>query len=292
MLLPRFEYHQPASLDEAVEVLGQYAGEAAVLAGGTDLLVNMKHQAMAPSHLVSLAGVEGLDQASADGGRVTVGPLMSAAVLAQSEFIAANAGALALGAAVLGSPQVRTRATVGGNVCNARPAADMSVPLLALGARAVLTGPDGQRQVDLEEFFVGPGQTVRAPGELLSALEMDAPAPGTGWGYQKLGLRKALEISLVNVAAALSLEDDGKTIKAARVALGAVAPTPILAPGAAEVLVGQAAGGDVFKAAGQKAAADAKPIDDHRGSAWYRREMVAVLTARALNQAWARAQGQ
>lgn len=292
MLLPQFEYHQPATLAEAAAVLGEYSGEAAVLAGGTDLLVNMKHQNMAPKHLVSLAGIEGLDQATVEGATVKVGPLMSAAVLAQNKIIADRAGALGLGAAVLGSPQVRTRATVGGNVCNARPAADMSVPLLALGARAVLLSGDGEREVALHEFFTGPGQTVRAPGEVLSALVMDAPAEGTGWGYEKLGLRKALEISLVNVAAMLTLDSDGKTIKSARVALGAVAPTPILAPSAAQALAGQTAGEELFAAAGEKAAADARPIDDHRGSAWYRREMVAVLTARALKQAWQQAQGQ
>lgn len=292
MLLPEFEYHQPATVAEAVDVLAEYGEAASVLAGGTDLLVNMKNKNMAPGHLVAIEGIEGFDEVIGADGTLTVGPLMSASALASSDLIAKSAGALGQGAAVLGSPQVRNLATVGGNVCNGRPAADMCVPLLVLGARAVLASADGEREVDLSDFFTGPGQTVRAPGELLTALMMDLPEEGSGWGYEKLGLRKALEISLVNVAASLTLDADGKTVKAAKVALGAVAPTPILAPSASEALVGQAAGEEAFAAAAKAAAGDAKPIDDHRGSADYRREMVEVLTRRALNQAWLQAQGQ
>ncbi|MGD9123672.1 MAG: xanthine dehydrogenase family protein subunit M [Desulfarculaceae bacterium] len=292
MLLPKFQYHRPADLSEALAALSEYGPEAAVLAGGTDLLVKMKNKLATPKHLVALDIVEGLDEVAVANGDLRIGPMLTAADLAQSQALEGSAAALALGAGSLGSPQVRNRATVGGNVCNARPAADMCVPLLALGAKALLTNSGGERQVPLAEFFTGPGETVRRPDELLTALLLDKPSPGSGAGYAKLGLRKALEIALVNVAAVLSLDSDGKTIKEASVSLGAVAPTPILSPKAAEVLLGQAGGEKLFAAAGEAAAGDCRPITDHRGSAEYRREMVKVLTRRALHQAWQAARGK
>ncbi|MCF8032911.1 MAG: xanthine dehydrogenase family protein subunit M [Desulfarculaceae bacterium] len=292
MLLPRFSYHQPASVAEALEVLGQHGDQAAIIAGGTDLLVNMKHGKLAPRHLVGLEGIDGLEEIGADNGSLVVGPRLTASALAASGELSGAAQALALGAASLGSPQVRNRATVGGNVCTARPAADMCVPLLVLGAKALLAGPDGPRELPLDEFFLGPGQTAKKPGELLTGLSLPRPAEGSGAGYEKLGLRKALEIALVNVAAAIWLEPDGKTIKQAKVALGAVAPVPMLSPGAEAALTGQTAGEEAFAQAAEAAATDAKPISDHRGSAQYRREVVQVLTRRALGQAWQAALGQ
>ena len=286
MLLPRFTYHRPASLAEALAILAEHQGQAAVLAGGTDLLVGMKHKLLKPAHVVGLETLEGLNQVEEQKDALLIGPMLTAAALARQPQVRAQARALALGAGVLGSPQVRNRATVGGNVCNARPAADMCVPLLALGATALLQSQQGRREVPLAEFFLGPGRTVRAPGELLCGLRVPGGGPGTGSGYEKLGLRKALEIALVNVAAVLTLEPDGRTVKAARVALGAVAPTPILCPGAEKVLKGQVLSEELCRRAATAAAADARPIDDHRGSAAFRRQEVEVLTRRALQQAW------
>jgi carbon-monoxide dehydrogenase medium subunit len=167
----------------------------------------------------------------------------------------------------------------------------MCVPLLALGARMKLNGPNGELQVELPEFFLGPGQTTLAGGEVLAKVLMAKARPGNGSAYCKLGIRKALEISLVSSAAWLSLEDDGKTIKQGRVALGAVAPFPMLSEGAAKALAGAPADEKTFAAAAAAAAADARPIDDHRGSAEYRRDMVAVLTKRSLAKALADARG-
>ncbi|MCB2189187.1 MAG: xanthine dehydrogenase family protein subunit M [Deltaproteobacteria bacterium] len=291
MLLPKFSFQQPASLDEALEILAHHGEQAAVIAGGTDLLVNLKHKNVSPRHLVGLEMLGELQTIGAEGGFLLLGPRLTASTLAGSDRLRGSARALALGASVLGSPQVRNRATVGGNVCNARPAADMSVPLLALEASVLLRSRSGQREVPLAEFFLGPGSTARRSEELLVGIKVPAAAEGSGGGYQKLGLRKALEIALVNVAAVLTLEGDGKTIKTAQVALGSVAPTPILSPGASQALAGQAAGPQAFAEAGRAAAADARPIDDHRGSAEYRRQMVEVLTGRALAQAWQAARG-
>ncbi len=286
MLLSRFEYHSPGDLAQALELLEQHQGLAAVLAGGTDLLVNMKHKTARPRALVGLEAVPGLDMVDDTAGGLLLGPMLTASTLNKSAMVRAKAGALALGAGALGSPQVRNRATVGGNLCNARPAADMCVPLLALGASALLSSRAGRREVPLPEFFLGPGRTVRQPQEILVAVKVPVAQGPSGSGYQKLGLRKALEIALVNVAACLTLETDGQTIREARVALGAVAPTPILAPGAAMVLKGRKGSPELWAQAGAAAAVDARPIDDHRGSADFRRQMVAVLTSRALDQAW------
>ena len=288
MLLPRFSYHRPSTLAEAVEVLAAQAGQAKVLAGGTDLLVNMKLGKLAPEHLVSLAKLEELGEASTSGDQVRIGALSRALDLAAGDKAVVPA-ALAASAGAIGSPQVRARATLGGNLVTARPAGDMCVGLLALGASAVLAGPDGERKVALEDFFKGPGQTAIAENEILTGVEMAKPAAGRGGGFMKLGLRRALEIALVSVGAQIKLADDGKTIAEARVSLGAVAPTPLLAPTAAKALIGAQAGEDAFARAAQAAAGDAKPIDDHRGSAEYRRDMVAVLTRRALEAALAAA---
>lgn len=285
MLLPVFEYHRPNSLAEAFEVLDQYGEKAKVLAGGTDLMVNMKRKVVTPDHVVGLEKLTDLNEIVVSGDRIGIGALTTAASIAASNVLKNGVGIIAEGAGKLGSPQVRSRATIGGNLCTARPAADMPLPLLVLGARVVLAGSNGQREVSLDEFFLGPGQTVVKPGEILTGVVIDKPRPGTGGGYIKLGLRRAMEISLVNVAAAITLDSDGKTIKSAKVALGAVAPTPIRAQQAEKVLAGAMAGDDVFAQAGLAAAQDAKPITDHRGSAEYRREVVAVLTKRALQAA-------
>ncbi|MBU4275763.1 MAG: xanthine dehydrogenase family protein subunit M [Proteobacteria bacterium] len=289
MLLPSFDYYHPQSLPEALSLLGEMGDQARPLAGGTDLLVNLKLKKLAPKVLLDLSGLEELQGNGTDEGLVSLGALNTASRLASGG--PEVPGLLAMGAGSLGSPQVRNRATLGGNLVTARPAADICLPLLALGARVVLAGPSGQRQVSLDGYFKGPGYTVKEPGEILTHVLLDAPRPGVGGGYQKLGLRQAMEIALVNVAAHLELEDDGKTVALARVALGAVAPFPMLSPGAAQVLQGAPAGEKIFTEAAEAAAAEARPIDDHRGSAAYRQDMVRTLTLRALRQALSQAQG-
>jgi len=292
MLLPAFEYNRPTGLAEAFEVLDHYAEKARVLAGGTDLLVNMKRKTVVPQQLVGLERVAELLGVRTENGRIEMGARETAARLAGAADIVRDLGVLAMASAKLGSPQVRNLATVGGNLCTARPAGDLPLPLLVLDARVVLAGSAGEREVALDSFFLGPGQTVVQPKEILTKVVIDRVEPGTGGGFVKLGLRRTMEIALVNAAALLTLDVDGKTIKKARVALGAVAPTPIRAPEAENVLLGKVASDELFAHAGKAAKQDARPITDHRGSATFRLDIVSVLTRRALHQAWENARKQ
>ncbi|MEW6263115.1 MAG: xanthine dehydrogenase family protein subunit M [Thermodesulfobacteriota bacterium] len=284
MLLPKFELHFPTSLAEACGLLRELPGESRLLAGGTDLLVNMKRKLCAPDHVVALDRVPELAGIDRNGG-LDLGARVTMAELAASPVLAGPFLALAEGAGKLGSPLIRNRATLGGNLAAARPAADTAPPLLVLGARVVLARKDGAREIPLDQFFRGPGRTIKDRDEVLTRILIPEPEAGSGSGYVKLGLRQTLEISIVNVAAGLTLAADGRTIKAAKVALGSVAPTPILSPGAEAALLGAPADEGAFDRAAAVAASDARPITDHRGSAEYRRLMVEVLTKRALKQA-------
>jgi CO/xanthine dehydrogenase FAD-binding subunit len=285
MLLPKFDYYAPTTLEEACSLKGQYGEKAKCLAGGTDLLVNLKKKVIAPEQVISLNRVEGLSEVSDGNGKgVFVGPLCTAAYLSGSGLIREKVSVLGQGAGRLGSPLIRNRATVGGNLVTARPASDMAPPLLVLGAELVLKRAKGERKVLLKDFILGPGQTAMGADEILTGIIIPAAGGLSAGSYLKLGSRKALEISLVNAASFMALGADG-TIQQARVALGAVGPTPMLAPSAAAVLKGAKPKGEddpVFQEAARAAAQDAKPITDHRGSAEYRRAMVEVLTLRTL----------
>ena len=287
MLLPRFAYHAPTTIDEAFSLLAHYGAKAKVLAGGTDLLVNMKKKLLSPEQIISLNRIEGLNEVSYQNGTsLFIGPLSTAANLSNSKLIQERIPVLAQGAGRLGSPLIRNRATLGGNLITARPASDLAPPLLVLSAEVVLKGPQGERTIPLEKFFLGPGQTAIQVDEILTQI-LIPKTQGAGT-YIKLGTRKALEIALVNAASFLELAPDG-SIKQARVALGAVAPIPLLAPSAAKILVGAKPKNEndpVFQEAAQAAAQDSKPITDHRGSADYRQDMVKILTLRTLKDAY------
>ena len=276
-------------MDEAGALLNHYGQKAKILAGGTDLLVNLKKRLLSPEQVISLNRIQGLKEVSrVQREGIYIGPLTTAAYLAQSKLISEDLAVLAQGAGKLGSPLIRHRATLGGNLATARPASDLAPPLLVLGASISLKGLNRERSVPLGNFLLGPGQTAIQPDEILVRIFIPHfPGPSAG-AYIKLGSRKALEISLVNAASFLSLGPDG-SIQEARVALGAVGPTPLLSPGAARVLKGakpKDKKDPVFKEAARAAARDSKPITDHRGSAEYRREMVEVLTHRTLTAAY------
>jgi carbon-monoxide dehydrogenase medium subunit len=286
MLLPKFQYHEPMALDEATRLIEEIGGEASILAGGTDLLVNMKLGKTAPKHVVSLSRIKELTGVKKDQGVLTLGACLTAGELNEQEEIKAEFNGLCQSAGALGSPLIRNLATVGGNIVTARPAADLPPSLMAYGASILLKKKNGERLVPLESFFKGPGQKTIEPEEILCAIILKEPPPYSGGGYVKLGVRKALEISLVNVAAFFALDGPSGPMKEARIVLGAVAPVPMRAPSAEAVLLGEKPDDGLFEKAGNEASKDAKPIDDFRASAEYRREMVKVLTKRALRMAY------
>jgi CO/xanthine dehydrogenase FAD-binding subunit len=285
MILPRFQYHEPENLEDACEMLAEFEGKASLLAGGTDLLVNMKKGLVSPKYVLSLTRIKELKGVGIEDGHIGIGSCVTAADIAESSDLRHDFMALSMGSAYLGSPLIRNLATIGGNIVSARPAADMPPSLIAHGARIAIQKRGVERILALEDFFKGPGQSVAGPDEIVTKILLESPPPYSGSGYVKLGKRKALEISIVNVAAFISLESPDGPILKARVVLGAVAPVPLRARNAEKVLIGQEPGESLFAKAGDAAAKESKPIDDFRGSAQYRRNMVAVLTKRALNMA-------
>jgi CO/xanthine dehydrogenase FAD-binding subunit len=286
VLLPRFVFHEPATLQDCLSQLKQSGSEAAVLAGGTDLLVNMKKGLASPGVLVSLGRIDALQEISADrsSGTLRLGAMVTMDAIASHEAIGQGFGILVQAAQKLGSPLIRNRATIGGNLATARPAADTHGPLICLGARIILEGSSGAGEVPVEDFFTGPGETVRKPDEIITQIIIDSPPPRSGGAYLKYGIRKTLEISVVNVSVLLALGNGGR-ITHARVALGAVAPRTIRSENAERCLIGNRTDETTIQRAGEAAAGDAQPISDIRGSAEYRRTLVAVLTRRAIEEA-------
>lgn len=290
MLLPGFEYHEPSTLEEALKLLSELGGNARVLAGGTDLLVKMKHKIDKPKHVISVARVPSLHEiVPRNGHAITVGAGVTAATLARHEIVRDRFAPLALAAGRLGAPMIRNRATIGGNLVNGRPAADLPPACMVLAASLKLKSLSGEREVPVNAFFRGPGETVIEPNELLVSIHMETPAPWSGGSYIKLGARKTLEISMVNVATMLTLQSPDGPIVDARIALGAVAPTPVRAVAAEEMLIGALPSEELFQVAGEVGVGMCSPITDHRGTLEYRCMMIEVLTRRSLGLALERA---
>jgi CO/xanthine dehydrogenase FAD-binding subunit len=287
MLIPRFQYHNPSSLAEACEIKADLKENGSILAGGTDLIVNMKKGVTVTENLISLKNIKEppLKSIISGNGRTRIGARVTVSEIASSGHIKNTFCGLATGAESLGSPLVRNMATIGGNIVSARPAADLPPALISYKGRVILMSLSGSREVDLDEFFTGPGKTVLDADEILTEVLLDAPPPCSGCGYIKFGTRNALEIGLVNVAAFITLDSPDGTVTDARIFLGAVGPTPIRALTAEKRLIGQKPGDELFSKAGDDASDDSKPIDDFRGSAEYRMDMVKVLTKKALIEA-------
>ena len=290
MLLPKFQYHEPRTLCEACQIMAELKDRARPLAGGTDLLVNMKKGILSPESLVSLSKVQELAGIERSGTMIRIGACHTIAGLAASDVVYKTFKALSTGAGSLGAPLIRNLATAGGNILSARPAADLPPSLMAYGASVILRRASGRRMLPLYDFFLGPGQTVMEADEILSEILVPDPPPGSGAAYIKLGNRKSLEISMVNVASFISLDDGSETIRKSRIVLGAVAPIPLRAVSAEQLLTGEKPGNLLFRRAAEIAASECKPIDDFRGSARYRRAMVEVLVERTLKTALKRAE--
>ena len=283
-----FDYMRPASIEEACVALAGSNGGAKPLAGGTDLVVQMKQAGLQPTLLVSLRDVPGLSFVEVgDDLTLSIGAATPLALVEHSPAVRAHYPAIAEAASFIGSAQVRTRATIGGNLCNAAPSADTAPILLAYGAKATVTDGRTERTMLLEEFFTGPGQTVLKPGELLKSISV--PPCATGFGKYYKTFRSAMDCCTVGVAAWVDFEPGTMVVRDARVALGAVAPTPIRSQTCERMLVGETLDEALIERAAVAATEDAVPISDVRASADYRMTLVSVLSKRALEAArvWA-----
>ena len=278
-------YLAPVRLEEALEAMARPGG-ATVLAGGTDLMLQLGIGRVRPAAtLLNIRHVEGLEAIGDEGGELVVGTLVPVSTLLADPRVALHAPLLVLAARRFASEQIRNAATVGGNVCNASPAGDLATPLLALGAAVTLARLDGgmvrTRRLPVDGFFTGPGRTQRAADELLLALHVPKAPAGAVQRFYKGGTREGLDISSISIALA-ARRGDGGALHEVRLALGAVAPTLMRSPGAERLLEGVVPSAERCAAAARAAADDARPIDDVRASAWYRRELLRNMTERML----------
>jgi carbon-monoxide dehydrogenase medium subunit len=286
-----FEYHEPTSLAEAVDLGARFGADGRLLAGGTDLIIQMRRRKISPRHIVSLRRVPGLDTIEANG-VVRLGALVTHRALERYPGFHGHLRALVEGAEVVGGHQVRNAGTVGGNIVNASPAADVVPVLLALDAAVTCVGPDGERTLPLDDFLVGPGETARRAGEVLTAVTFDRLPPRSATAFLKAGRRKAMEISVVCVAAQVTLDASGERCVQARIALGAVAPRTWRARDAERVLENRPLDAATLREAGRLAAAGCQPISDVRASGRYRRLLVETLVQRALSRCVERIRGE
>ena len=288
MSMREFDFVEPTSVSEACALLAEDPEGSSVFAGGTDILVDLKAGLKHHRRLVSLGRIEELRviELAADGA-LRIGATVTINMVARHEGIAERFPGINDAAMSLAAEQVRNQATVAGNLCMAVPSADMAPILLAHGAAMRVVSPAGKRVVPLREFFVGPRETVLEPAEVVVAIDVPPPAPGTGDASLRQGGRVSLSLPMAAAAAVVVME--GAMCRQAAVALGAGAPTPILATAAGEAVAGKELSEDVLREAGERAAEVAVPIDDLRASKEYRLELVKVLTRRVLIAAAERA---
>jgi carbon-monoxide dehydrogenase medium subunit len=276
-----FEYHEPKSLAEASALLAELGAGASIIAGGTDLLVEIKEELRAVRHVVNIKKIEGLEALSFDqAGGLSFGALVTARRIETHPVVLRHYPSLATAVSLLGSIQVRNRATVVGNICRASPSADTIPPLIADAATLTIHGTAGERSVAVEDFFTGPGRTVLGPGEIVTGIHIPPPAATSGKAYIKHGRRRAMELATVGVA--VSLDRGASGCDEIRIALGAVGPTAIRARKAEALLRGRAVDAALLAEAAEAAMSESSPISNVRASAAYRRDMVGVLTRRAV----------
>lgn len=288
----RFEYLEAHTLRQAIGMLQRHGEQARIVAGSTDFLVRWRAGFWHPDYVVNIQHIPGMSRV-AYGPRngLRLGALVTIQTLEQHPAIRQHYPALAASAASFAGVQVRNLATVGGNICNASPSGDTLPALMAYGAECALAGPEGTRVVPLDRLFAGPGQTVLAQDEILTEIRLPPSARGTGSLYIKHSPRGAMDIATVGVASLVAVDRRTGECVDARIALGAVAPTPLRAHSAEELLKGRTLDAESLQEAANEAMAQASPIDDVRGTARYRREMVGVLTRRTLEHAAATATG-
>ena len=285
--LTEFDYVKPASLAEASHILAEHGGEARPFMGGTDLFVRMRDGFISPKIVVDVKHLPGMRDISYDEqAGLTIGAAATMNQIARHPDVQTHYPLLAEAANSVASYQLRNRATLGGNLCNGSPAADTAPATLLLEGRIVLYGQNGEREVPADEFFLGPGATAMQAGELMTAVRFPVPPAGSAGRYLKLGRNKAGDLAIAGVAV-FGFPDGTTSGYRFRIGLASVAPVPLRALEAEEVLAASPPGEETFALAAEKAMEAAAPIDDVRASAAYRKAMVRNLTLRALREVWA-----
>jgi carbon-monoxide dehydrogenase medium subunit len=285
--MKRFDYYQPETLKEAFSHMEKLKGRAKYIAGGTDILVRIKQKAIEPDALISLRGIEPLKNMEHNGG-LSLGSMISFRDLETDAVIAREYPALAKAVSLLANPQVRNVATVGGNLSNAAPSADCAPPLMVMEATLKLQGPGGEREVPIDMFFTGPGESCMEAGEVLTQIHIPEKANHTGTAFLKVG-RVAQDIAVVNAAVLLVL--DKKKCVGCRLAVGAVAPVPLRLRKAEKLIEGEEIGPELLDRVSQMVEQEVRPITDVRSTEEYRRIMSGVLIKRAILQALGNAEG-
>ncbi|MDA7978577.1 MAG: xanthine dehydrogenase family protein subunit M [Pirellulales bacterium] len=287
-----FEYSAPHSLSDAVSLLAQAEGNARPLAGGTDLIDQMQTGRFRPALVIDIKKLPELNVLEFDGDGLHLGAAVPCYRIYGEPRIVQEYSALADACHIIGGVQIQSRASVGGNLCNSGPAADSTPAMIALSAICVIAGPGETRQVPVEEFCTAPGENVLRRGEILAEILFPPRPANSGSHYRRFIPRNEMDIAVVGVGAFVELEDDGQTIKTARIGLGAVAPTPLLAEDLSASLSGKPATDSTFVSAGEAARQIITPITDMRGTAEYRKQITGVLVQRVLATATARARGE
>jgi aerobic carbon-monoxide dehydrogenase medium subunit len=284
-----YDYLIPTSVQEAISLHESYGEKSSYIAGGTDVMVKLKQKKIRPQALISLRRLKGLDHITYKEGELRIGAMVTHRMMELSPIIRAEFPVLIDAAEHIGSVQIRNVATIGGNIVNAVPSADGAIPLLTLGAQIRAVGPEGERTIALEDFFVGPGKTCLKSSEILSEFFVPELPAHTGAAYWKHTRRGGMELAILGVGVLISLEDDMKTCSEARIGLGVLAPTPIRAQKAEAFLKGKKLDEESLKEAGSIAAQECKPRDSIRGKAWYRKDMVTLFVRRMATVAMERA---
>ena len=278
------KYFAPETIEEACSLLSEHKDNARVIAGGTDLLLKMRQRDLLPEYIVNIKNIPELNYITHDKEKgLSIGALATFHSIEASPLIREKFGILAQSAKQMGTMQIRNQATIGGNVCNAASSADLIPALMVLGARVNILSAGDVRTVPIEEFFIGPGQTVLKPHEIAVGFRVPNPLPRSGGVYIKHTIRKALDLAIIGVAVLVAL--DGDVFSEVKIALGTVAPTPIRARGAEDILKGQIIDEKLIEKAAQTASDESSPRDSMRSSAEYRRKMLKVLVGRAVGQA-------
>jgi len=279
-------YFQPKTIEEVIATLVQFEGKARILAGGTDLMIDLKTEKKKVSGLVDISRIDGLDQIAIEAGNLRIGAMVTHAQASRSELLQKEAPVLSEACSTVGSPQIRNMGTVVGNIVNAMPAADGATALIALGARVRIMGSGGDRLVPVEGVYQGPGRSViDSTREFVPYAEFPIPGPRSGSSFQRLARRKALSLPVLNAAVSIRLDAGLKLFEAVRMVIGPVAPIPFRPERAEALLEGSLITEEVIQEAGEMASEESSPRTSLRGGKEYRKDMVKVLVARGLRQA-------